>query len=199
MAEYDSKYKIGDFVLYGLNGTCKIVDIGPLDFGGPDKIYYSMKPVSDARSTIYLPLTKEEEILRGVMSKDEAKQVVEGIKKSKPATYSPVRENCDVILKSGDNVAVSSMIKLLRNMRKENRKIHKGLNIFSKTEFDFNFFHEWDFLLVQKAKGKGLRPLGAVYRYYRKNREKIKRPGEHLIRRVWERTGTALEWKGVRE
>ena len=63
------------------------------------------------------------------MSKDEAKQVVEGIKKSKPATYSPVRENCDVILKSGDNVAVSSMIKLLRNMRKENRKIHKGLNI----------------------------------------------------------------------
>ncbi|MCR5634258.1 MAG: hypothetical protein K6F90_02980 [Lachnospiraceae bacterium] len=129
MAEYNSKYKIGDFVLYGLNGTCKIVDIGPLDFGGPDKIYYSMKPVSDARSTIYLPLTKEEEILRGVMSKDEAKQVVEGIKKSKPATYSPVRENCDVILKSGDNVAVSSMIKLLRNMRKENRKIHKGLNI----------------------------------------------------------------------
>ena len=129
MTAAKSKYKIGDFVLYGLNGTCRIEAIGPLDFGGPDKIYYSMKPVSDARSTIYLPLTKEEEILRKVMSKDEAKKVVENIKTSKPATYTPVRENCDQILRSGDNVAVSSMIKLLRNMRKENRKIHKGLNI----------------------------------------------------------------------
>jgi len=124
-----AKYQIGDYVLYGLNGTCEIVEIGTLDFAGPNKIYYSLKPVSDNRSTIFLPVLKEEEIVRKVMSKKEAEDTIENIKKSKPATYAPVRENCDKILKSGDNIAVSSMIKMLRNLRKENRKIHKGLNI----------------------------------------------------------------------
>lgn len=124
-----AKYQIGDYVVYGLNGTCRIYDIGPLDFGGPDKLYYSMKPVYDERSTIFLPVLKEDEILRKAISKEEAEGIFENIKESKPATYTPVRENCDPILKSGDNVKVSSMIKLLRNMRKENRKVHKGLNI----------------------------------------------------------------------
>ena len=124
-----SKYNIGDYVIYGLNGACEIIEIGSLDFAGPDKIYYSLKPVSDGRSTIFVAMTKEDDIKRKVMSKAEAESVLEEVKKAAPATYTPVRESCDVILKSGDNVEVSRMIKLLRNMRKENRKNHKGLNI----------------------------------------------------------------------
>ena len=124
-----ARYNIGDFLIYGLNGACQVVEIGTLDFAGPDKIYYSLKPVSDSRSTIFVPLMKEEEELRSVISKNEADEILEKVKKAKAATYTPVRENCDVILKSGDNVAVSQMIKLLRGMRRENRKVHKGLNI----------------------------------------------------------------------
>ena len=60
---------------------------------------------------------------------EEADEIIDQIKSVRPATYTPDRAFCDDILKSGDNVAVSQMIKLLRNMRKENRKNHKGLNI----------------------------------------------------------------------
>ncbi|MBR4208080.1 MAG: hypothetical protein IKQ88_05760, partial [Lachnospiraceae bacterium] len=41
----------------------------------------------------------------------------------------PEKEKCDAILKSGDNFKISNMIKQLRNLRTENRKNHKGLNI----------------------------------------------------------------------
>lgn len=123
------KYNIGDYVIYGLNGACEVIEIGTLDFAGPDKIYYSLKPVSDGRSTIFVSMSKEDDIKRKVLSKSEAEAVLLEVKKAKPATYTPYRENCDVILKSGDEVEVSRMIKLLRNMRKENRKIHKNLNI----------------------------------------------------------------------
>ena len=124
-----SKYKVGDYVLYGLNGACQVVEIGPLDFGGSEKIYYSLKPVSDGRSTIFVSMQKEDDIIRKVISKKEAESVMEKAQKVTPADYTPEREACDIILKSGDNVEVSRMIKLLRNMRKENRKNHKGLNI----------------------------------------------------------------------
>lgn len=121
-------YKVDEYVVYGINGACLITDIGTLDFAGPDKLYYSLRPVSDSRSTIFVSVDKESE-LRRVMSKKDAEAFLTEVRKAKPATYTPVRENCDLILKSGDVVAVSQMIKLLRNIRKENRKNHKGLNI----------------------------------------------------------------------
>lgn len=124
-----AKYDVGDFVLYGLNGACHIIDIGPVDFAGPDKIYYHLRPVFDAKSTIFVSMKREDDIIRKVISADEAKVVLAKVKTVDKAIYTPGREVCDGIIKSGDDVAISQMIKLLRYMRKENRKIHKSLNI----------------------------------------------------------------------
>ena len=124
-----AKYKIGDYVLYGFSGACQVVEIGPLSFGGPDKIYYSLKPVYDSRSTIYVPLNKEDEIVRKVITKPEAEAVLVKITQWQPDDMTFERYACEEVLKSGDNVEVSRVIKQLRNLRKENRKSHKGLNI----------------------------------------------------------------------
>ena len=123
------KYQVGDYVLYGVSGACEVMEIGPLSFGGPDKIYYSLKPVYDARSTIYVPVMKEGEILRKVITKEEAEKVLGEIKTIEPETDMLEKEACNEILKSGDNIEVSKLIKLLRQIRKENRKNHKGLNM----------------------------------------------------------------------
>lgn len=127
-----AKYVIGDYVLYGLNGSCQVVDIGPVDFADSSKIYYHLKPVSDMKSTIFVSMKREDDIIRRVISADEADKILGEVKKVGKAVYTPKREACDLILKSGDDVAISQMIKLLRYMRKENRKIHKSLNIMEE-------------------------------------------------------------------
>lgn len=123
------KYNIGDHVMYGVSGACQIVEIGPLEFGGPDKIYYSLKPVYDARDTIYVPVTREEEISRKVMGKKKAQETVKQIEKSKMSGQMPDRETCDVILQNADSVEVANLIRHLRNVRAINKKNHKSLNI----------------------------------------------------------------------
>ncbi len=127
-----AKYDIGEFVLYGLTGSCQVVDIGPVDFGDPDKIYYHLKPVSDMKSTIFVSMKREDDIIRRVISAEEANKILGEVKKVGKALYTPKREACDIIIKSGDDVAISQMIKLLRYMRRENRKIHKSLNIMEE-------------------------------------------------------------------
>lgn len=124
-----AKYKIGDYVLYGFSGSCQVVEIGSLPFGGPDKIYYSLKPVYDARSTIYVPVGREDEIVRKVITKKEAEEILKKITSATPDEHTFEKETCEQVLKSGDNVEVSKVIKQLRILRKENRKNHKGLNI----------------------------------------------------------------------
>ena len=123
------KYKIGDHVMYGVSGACQIVEIGPLEFGGPDKIYYSLKPVYDARDTIYVPITREEEISRRVMGKKKAQETVKAIGESRMEGQMPDRETCDVILQNADSIEVSNLIRHLRNIRAINKKNHKSLNI----------------------------------------------------------------------
>ena len=124
-----AKYKIGDYVLYGFSGSCQVVEIGSLPFGGPDKIYYSLKPVYDARSTIYVPVSREDEIARKVITKKEAEEILKIVTSDAPDEHIFEKDTCEQVLKSGDNVEVSKVIKQLRILRKENRKNHKGLNI----------------------------------------------------------------------
>lgn len=124
-----AKYKVGEYVLYGFSGACQIVDLGPLSFGGPDKIYYSLKPVYDSRSTVYVPVSKEEEIKRKVISKKEAEEILDCKDRLDDSEISLEKELCEEILKSGNNIEVLKVIRQLRNLRKENRKNHKGLNI----------------------------------------------------------------------
>lgn len=123
------KYNVGDYVIYGVNGACEIIEIGPLSFGGPDKIYYSMKLVSDSRSTIYLPLTKEDEIIRYVISAKEAEVIISKIASVKIYNVQTTKEVCDPIIKTGDLLKIAGLVKYFRQVRVENKKLHKGLNI----------------------------------------------------------------------
>jgi len=129
MEDAMQKYKVGDYVMYGVSGACEISEIGPLSFAGKDKVYYSLKPFYDSRDTIYVPVDREDEIARKVVGKKEAESVIDKILSEKRRGKLPERDACDVILKSADSLKISNLIRCLRYMRVENRKNHKGLNI----------------------------------------------------------------------
>ncbi len=123
------RFKIGDYVLYGVSGACEVVAIGTLDFGSKDKEYYTLQPYYDSRDMIYVPVEREAEIIRKVMEKKEAERRLPGIKKSKRKGTMPDRDICDEILKSGDMDNVANLIRQLRVVKQENKKNHKSLNI----------------------------------------------------------------------
>ena len=123
------RFKVGDYVLYGVSGACEVVDIGKLDFGSNDKIYYTLQPYYDSRDKIYVPVDREAEIIRKVIEKKEAEKRLPTIKKSRKKGRIPAREEFDVILKSGDMDNVTNLIRQLREVKHENKKNHKSLNI----------------------------------------------------------------------
>ena len=76
-----------------------------------------------------MPVLKEDEISRKVVSREKAEEIVSTLKGIKPAEVIPEKETWDATLKSGNQEEVARMIVGLRNLRRENRKNHKGLNI----------------------------------------------------------------------
>ncbi|NLG03159.1 MAG: CarD family transcriptional regulator [Clostridia bacterium] len=75
-------FEIGDYIIYGRSGVCKVEKIGPIDSMGitNDRIYYTLSPYYSAGSTIFTPADNKNEVMRPVISKDEALQLIDDMK-----------------------------------------------------------------------------------------------------------------------
>jgi CarD family transcriptional regulator len=52
-------FSIGDTVIYGIHGICKITDIQKRDFMGEIADYFILSPIYDERSTVFVPCENE--------------------------------------------------------------------------------------------------------------------------------------------
>ncbi|QHI73704.1 CarD family transcriptional regulator [Aminipila terrae] len=74
-------YKIGDLIIYGNQGVCRVDEIGIPDISGiaEDKLYYTLSPVyNDGK--IFIPVDTLV-YMRPVVSKSEAKNIIKQIPK----------------------------------------------------------------------------------------------------------------------
>ena len=60
-------FNIGDCVMYGTSGLCKIIDIRKENFGGKPEEYYILELVFDQSTVIYAPLENNKTPMRNVM------------------------------------------------------------------------------------------------------------------------------------
>lgn len=99
-------YKVGDLIIYGSYGVCKIKSIDSPDIPGIDKnrLYYTLSPLYH-NEKVFTPVDTNV-FIRPVISCDEAKQLISDI--------PSIRENLTDI----DN------IKLLEGFYKESLKTH---------------------------------------------------------------------------
>lgn len=71
-------FKIDDFVVYGINGVCKVIDVCPSPFDKRDtRLFYVMQPLFGVgNSTIYTPADNEPQRIRPLISRADAEALV---------------------------------------------------------------------------------------------------------------------------
>lgn len=73
-------FQVGDYVVKAANGICKVNDIVKLDFVADKKRrYYQLEPLWDSREKSYVPVDKEDNSMRRVMTRQEAIDLMEKI------------------------------------------------------------------------------------------------------------------------
>ncbi len=117
-------YKVGDYVIHGSNGACRIEGIGPLtgDLSGSDKLYYTMTTCY-TRSTIYSPVESPKVLLRPIMTKAEAESLLEDAKNIRPMVCKDEKQREQDYrdgLRTGSCVELIRIIKAIEE-RKEQR------------------------------------------------------------------------------
>lgn len=71
-------FEVGEYIVYGCKGVCRIEDITHIDISGADKdrLYYVLAPIGDLNGKIYAPTDNQKIMMRKMITKEEAGQLM---------------------------------------------------------------------------------------------------------------------------
>ena len=140
-------YEIGQQVLYGIHGVCRIIDIESMRFGKARAKYYTLEPVEQPGARFYIPVENEAAVakLRPLLSREELLELLHsGEVQNAPwiADENQRKLRFRELINSGDRAQLMGMIGALHRHRKAQnaagRKFHQS---------DENFLHDAEKLL----------------------------------------------------
>lgn len=72
-------FEVGDYVVHGNNGVCRVEAVQTMDGIGADKkrVYYTLIPLYTSGSKLFVPTDSKKVITRSVMTKKEVKKLLE--------------------------------------------------------------------------------------------------------------------------
>lgn len=100
-------FVVGEYIVYGTTGVCKVEEIGPMQMMGTskDKLYYTLAPLYSKGSKVFIPVDNEKVVMRPVLTKEEAEELVNEIpsiellwvadEKSREDIYKTALRSCE--------------------------------------------------------------------------------------------------------
>ncbi len=87
-------FEIGEYVVYGNNGVCKVEDITRMGMSGvkSDRMYYKLIPSAKNARIIFTPVDNDKVVMRKVMSREEAQSLIEAIPDIEPLEVKDDRQ-----------------------------------------------------------------------------------------------------------
>ncbi len=125
-------FKIGDHVMYGSSGLCKIIDIRNENFGGKEERYYILELVFDQSTVIYAPLLNNKTPMRYVIDENEIYNIIHALPEAENLWLENDKERNDrfkEILRSGNCRLIIFMIKSIYMHKLKQAEKGKKLHI----------------------------------------------------------------------
>lgn len=82
----EGMFEKGDYVIYGSTGICCVEGVTTVNIAGipKERIYYILRPEGKAENKIFIPVDNQKRMLRKVISKREAEELIEEIPEIAP-------------------------------------------------------------------------------------------------------------------
>ena len=148
-------FNIGDIIIYGAQGICKIDRFETKQIGRQTANYYVLKPLYNENTAVFVPVGNETLVakMQSVLSKTQAKNLIEkaqhiGVIETKDENKK--RDEYKSVLASGDRERLIAVIKTIRFERDIRRESGKKLNINDEqtlTKAELLLYNELSFVL----------------------------------------------------
>ena len=151
-------FSIGDYMVYGINGVCRVQDICASPFDKKDtRTFYLLKHLGTGEgSVIYTPVDNVQVLMRPLMTKEQAAALIERMPGLEPLEVPMEKMRRDLYrqaMQSCDPEQYVRLIKTVYRRRMDMMQQHKRL---SETDSDFernaklSLYHELSVVLEVK-------------------------------------------------
>ena len=91
-------FQVGDHIVYGINGICRVAEIGPSPYDKADtRLFYLLIPVNNPMSsTIYTPVDNQRVPMRPLMTKEEIEALIAAIPSLLPLTVPVEKQRREI-------------------------------------------------------------------------------------------------------
>lgn len=126
-------YSIGSTILYGAQGVCEISAIEHKEIAGQKLPYYVLKPLYDHNATIFVPIQNQKLVgkMRGVLSRQEVHQLIEGMPEEEDIWIDNDSQRKDCYQKMLMGSKPEDLIRLIKTLylrqedqREKGRRLH---------------------------------------------------------------------------
>ena len=134
-------FEIGEYVICGNKGVCRVEDITTLDITGVDKErkYYILKPKYISGSTVYIPVDSSKESMRKVLKPEEAKKLINQIPDIPLLTFTDDKLSEQAYKECMKSNSCEELVKVIKTIYiRKQRRIQAGRKI---TAVDAKYFH----------------------------------------------------------
>ena len=148
-------FNVGNVVVYGSQGICKIDSIESKQIGKQTADYYVLKPLFNQSAALFVPVDNQALTAKmiDVLSVDEAKKLIEKAPDMPIISFdgeNQKREQYKLIFASGKREDIAALIKTIRLEKETRRAIGKKLNLIDEQTLrksELLLFNELAFVL----------------------------------------------------
>lgn len=130
-------FQIGELIVYGNSGVCRVENIGPPELAGAPKgiDYYTLAPYYSSGSKIFTPCDNDKIVMRPIITKREAQKLIREMSSIGTISVPDERkreEQYKEVMKSCDCRKFVSIIKTIDKRKKE--RLLEGKKITTSDE-----------------------------------------------------------------
>lgn len=132
-------FKVGDVVMNGYSGLCRIKGVQKMSFGSRPQKYFVLVPVYEPANTIYIPVQSAEDKLRYPLTHSQIETLIQDLPEMDSIWIDDMKRRKDAytqIIHKGDPKDLASLIRTIYTKVRERQKEGKHISDVDLRQLD---------------------------------------------------------------
>ena len=132
-------FSVGDHIVYGINGICRVEEIGPSPYDKEDKrTFYLLIPVNNPMSsTIYTPVDNERVPMRLLMTREEIGALIDAIPDIETLEVAVEKQRRDIYREVIGALVPRGYVQVIKTVRRRRAELTAARKHFPVTDLEF--------------------------------------------------------------
>lgn len=132
-------FQVGEYILYGINGICRVADVGPSPYDKDDpRTFYLLIPVNNPMSsTIYTPVDNQRVPMRRLMTKDEIDALLAAIPEIDTITVPVEKQRREIYRSVIGELKPEGYVRVIKTVRRRRAELIAAHKHFPVTDLEY--------------------------------------------------------------